>query len=125
MSLIFLVLLFYAEVVEHACGMATLQMGEYVPNVSNGIDTYSLREPLGVCAGICPFNFPAMIPLWVNPIHILLLTLVTSSFSHSIVGFTTFIPHWIIRMLLYVLTVMKQEVENTDLKKIIMIKTCA
>lgn len=79
MSLIF-VLLFYAEVVEHACGMATLQMGEYVPNVSNGIDTYSLREPLGVCAGICPFNFPAMIPLWVNPIHILLLTLVTSFF---------------------------------------------
>lgn len=125
MSLIFLVLLFYAEVVEHSCGMATLQMGEYVPNVSNGIDTYSLREPLGVCAGICPFNFPAMIPLWVNPIHILLLTVVTSSFSHSIVGFTTFIPHWIIRMLLYVLIVMKQEVENTDLKKIIMIKTCA
>lgn len=54
------------EVVEHACGMATLQMGEYVPNVSNGIDTYSVREPLGVCAGICPFNFPAMIPLWVK-----------------------------------------------------------
>lgn len=54
------------EVVEHACGMATLQMGEYVSNVSNGIDTYSLREPLGVCAGICPFNFPAMIPLWVS-----------------------------------------------------------
>lgn len=66
MSLIFLLLLFHAEVVEHACGMATLQMGEYVPNVSSGIDTYSLREPLGVCAGICPFNFPAMIPLWVN-----------------------------------------------------------
>lgn len=54
------------EVVEHACGMATLQMGEYVTNVSHGIDTYSIREPLGVCAGICPFNFPAMIPLWVS-----------------------------------------------------------
>jgi malonate-semialdehyde dehydrogenase (acetylating) / methylmalonate-semialdehyde dehydrogenase len=40
-------------------------MGEYVSNVSNGIDTFSIREPLGVCAGICPFNFPAMIPLWV------------------------------------------------------------
>ena len=52
--------------VEHACGMATLQMGEYVPNVANGIDTFSIREPLGVCAGICPFNFPAMIPLWVS-----------------------------------------------------------
>ncbi|XP_028057402.1 methylmalonate-semialdehyde dehydrogenase [acylating], mitochondrial-like isoform X4 [Camellia sinensis] len=56
------------EVVEHACGMATLQMGEFAPNVSNGIDTYSLREPLGVCAGICPFNFPAMIPLWMFPV---------------------------------------------------------
>jgi malonate-semialdehyde dehydrogenase (acetylating)/methylmalonate-semialdehyde dehydrogenase len=58
------------EVVEHACGMATLQMGEFVPNVSNGIDTYSLREPLGVCAGICPFNFPAMIPLWMFPVAV-------------------------------------------------------
>ncbi|WOH04874.1 hypothetical protein DCAR_0624286 [Daucus carota subsp. sativus] len=58
------------EVVEHACGMATLQMGEYVPNVSSGIDTYSLREPLGVCAGICPFNFPAMIPLWMFPVAV-------------------------------------------------------
>ncbi|PRQ24234.1 putative methylmalonate-semialdehyde dehydrogenase (CoA acylating) [Rosa chinensis] len=58
------------EVVEHACGTATLQMGEYVSNVSNGIDTYSIREPLGVCAGICPFNFPAMIPLWMFPIAV-------------------------------------------------------
>ncbi|XP_065870140.1 methylmalonate-semialdehyde dehydrogenase [acylating], mitochondrial isoform X4 [Euphorbia lathyris] len=58
------------EVVEHACGMGTLQMGEYAPNVSNGIDTYSIREPLGVCAGICPFNFPAMIPLWMFPVAV-------------------------------------------------------
>ncbi|KAA8531456.1 hypothetical protein F0562_006191 [Nyssa sinensis] len=58
------------EVVEHACGMATLQMGEFVPNASNGIDTYCIREPLGVCAGICPFNFPAMISLWMFPIAI-------------------------------------------------------
>ncbi|CAA7023753.1 unnamed protein product [Microthlaspi erraticum] len=43
-------------------------MGEYVPNVSNGVDTYSVREPIGVCAGICPFNFPAMIPLWMFPV---------------------------------------------------------
>jgi hypothetical protein len=57
--------LYHIEVVDHACGMGTLQMGEYVSNVSNGIDTFSVREPLGVCAGICPFNFPAMIPLWV------------------------------------------------------------
>lgn len=56
---------FTLEVVEHACGMGTLQMGEFVPNASCGIDTYCIREPLGVCAGICPFNFPSMIPLWV------------------------------------------------------------
>ncbi|KAL2936725.1 Methylmalonate-semialdehyde dehydrogenase [acylating] mitochondrial [Bienertia sinuspersici] len=58
------------EVVEHVCGMGTLQMGEYVSNVSSGIDTYSVREPLGVCAGICPFNFPAMIPLWMFPVAV-------------------------------------------------------
>lgn len=58
------------EVVEHVCGMGTLQMGEYVSNVANGIDTYSVREPLGVCAGICPFNFPAMIPLWMFPVAV-------------------------------------------------------
>ncbi|KAI8025193.1 hypothetical protein LOK49_LG02G03130 [Camellia lanceoleosa] len=58
------------EVVEHACGTASLQMGEFASNVPNGIDTYSIREPLGVCAGICPFNFPAMIPLWMFPIAV-------------------------------------------------------
>ncbi|KAM7529380.1 hypothetical protein LguiB_032790 [Lonicera macranthoides] len=58
------------EVVEHACGMATLQMGQFVPNASNGIDTYCIREPLGVCAGICPLNFPAMISLWMFPIAV-------------------------------------------------------
>ncbi|XP_027365464.1 methylmalonate-semialdehyde dehydrogenase [acylating], mitochondrial-like [Abrus precatorius] len=58
------------EVVEHACGMANLQKGEFIPNVSNGIDTYSIREPLGVCAGICPFDFPAMIPLWMFPLAV-------------------------------------------------------
>ena len=50
--------------------MANQQMGEYVENVSSGIDTYSLRQPLGVCAGICPFNFPAMIPLWMFPMAV-------------------------------------------------------
>ncbi|XVE49443.1 hypothetical protein DITRI_Ditri01bG0082900 [Diplodiscus trichospermus] len=58
------------EVVEHACGLATLQNGEFVSNVSNGVDSYSIREPLGVCAGICPFDFPAMIPLWMLSIAI-------------------------------------------------------
>ncbi|KAJ7946798.1 Methylmalonate-semialdehyde dehydrogenase [Quillaja saponaria] len=58
------------EVVEHACGLGSLQTGEFVPNISSGIDTYSIREPLGVCAGICSFDFPAMIPLWMFPIAI-------------------------------------------------------
>lgn len=56
----------FEEVVEHACGLATLQMGDFMSNVSNGTDSYTIREPLGVCAGICPFDFPAMIPLWVS-----------------------------------------------------------
>eukprot|EP00249_Psilotum_nudum_P002180 c15076_g1_i1 orf=377-2068(-) len=58
------------EVVEHACNMSTLQMGEFMENVASGIDTYSIRQPLGACAGICPFNFPAMIPLWMFPIGV-------------------------------------------------------
>jgi len=56
------------EVVEYACSVPTISMGELVENVSNGIDTYSIRQPLGVVAGICPFNFPAMVPLWMYPL---------------------------------------------------------
>jgi len=55
----------FPEVVEHSCALASHMMGETVENVSRNIDTYSFRQPLGVTAGICPFNFPAMIPLWV------------------------------------------------------------
>ncbi|PSC70384.1 Methylmalonate-semialdehyde dehydrogenase [acylating] mitochondrial [Micractinium conductrix] len=55
------------EVVEYASGIARDLMGEYVEGVSSGIDTYSIRQPLGVTAGICPFNFPAMVPLWLFP----------------------------------------------------------
>lgn len=58
------------EVVEHAASMGTLMMGETVENVSAHMDTYSYRQPLGVTAGICPFNFPAMIPLWMFPMAI-------------------------------------------------------
>ncbi|MCO5597328.1 hypothetical protein L7F22_051404 [Adiantum nelumboides] len=64
------VIAYESQVVEHACNMSTLQMGEFVENVSTGIDSYSIRQPLGVCAGICPFNFPAMIPLWMFPIAV-------------------------------------------------------
>lgn len=52
------------EVVEAACGIGPQLMGETLENVAGGIDCYSIRQPLGVCAGICPFNFPAMVPLW-------------------------------------------------------------
>lgn len=55
------------EVVEHACSAATLMMGETAENVSKNVDIYSYLQPLGVTAGITPFNFPAMIPLWMFP----------------------------------------------------------
>ncbi len=58
------------EVVEHAANIGALQMGERASNVASGIDTYTLQQPLGVCAGITPFNFPAMIPLWMFPMAI-------------------------------------------------------
>src|SRR5277367_2897744 len=58
------------EVVEHACSIGTLQMGEFAENVAGGVDTYTLHQPIGVCAGITPFNFPAMIPLWMFPMAI-------------------------------------------------------
>ena len=58
------------EVVEHACSIGTLSLGEFAENVAGGIDTYFIRQPIGVCAGITPFNFPAMIPLWMFPMAI-------------------------------------------------------
>ena len=58
------------EVVEQACHAPALMMGETVENVSRNIDTHSILQPLGVCAGITPFNFPAMIPLWMFPLAI-------------------------------------------------------
>jgi malonate-semialdehyde dehydrogenase (acetylating)/methylmalonate-semialdehyde dehydrogenase len=58
------------EVVEFACGAPQLTKGEFADNVGTGIDSYSLRQPLGVAAGITPFNFPAMVPLWMFPVAI-------------------------------------------------------
>lgn len=58
------------EVVEHACNIASLMMGETIENVARSIDCYSIQQPLGVCAGITPFNFPAMVPLWMFPLAI-------------------------------------------------------
>ncbi len=58
------------EVVEFACGIPQLLKGEYSEGVARGVDSYSFRQPLGVCAGVGPFNFPAMIPLWMAPVAI-------------------------------------------------------
>lgn len=58
------------EVVEHAAAIGNLQLGELANNVANGVDTFTILQPLGVCAGITPFNFPAMIPLWMFPMAI-------------------------------------------------------
>jgi malonate-semialdehyde dehydrogenase (acetylating) / methylmalonate-semialdehyde dehydrogenase len=55
------------DVVDFACGIAELQKGEYSEQVSTGIDSFSFRQPLGVCAGITPFNFPVMVPMWMHP----------------------------------------------------------
>ena len=56
--------------IEFACGIADLAKGEYSENVSTEVDTYSIRQPLGVVAGITPFNFPAMVPMWMYPLAI-------------------------------------------------------
>ena len=60
------------EVVEHACSFGSLAQGESTQGVAGGVDIYSYRTPLGVMGGIAPFNFPAMIPLWMYPLSITL-----------------------------------------------------
>lgn len=56
------------QVVEHSCSIPSLQLGETLSGIAKDMDTLSYRVPLGVCSGICPFNFPAMIPLWMFPV---------------------------------------------------------
>jgi len=56
------------EMVEFACGVPSLLMGESIENIARGIDCDTIRQPVGVCAGITPFNFPAMVPLWMYPV---------------------------------------------------------
>ena len=58
------------EVVEFACGISQMLKGEYSESVAAGVDSWSMRQPLGVCAGITPFNFPAMVPMWMFPLAI-------------------------------------------------------
>jgi len=58
------------EVIEFACGIPQLLKGEYSDQASTGVDVFSFREPLGVCVGITPFNFPAMVPMWMYPVAI-------------------------------------------------------
>ena len=58
------------EVVEYACGIPQILKGEFTENVGKNVDSWSVRQPLGVCAGITPFNFPAMVPMWMFPMAI-------------------------------------------------------
>ncbi|MEV0404987.1 CoA-acylating methylmalonate-semialdehyde dehydrogenase [Actinoallomurus sp. NPDC050550] len=58
------------EIVEYACGIADALKGDFSDQVSRGVDVHNFRQPLGVCAGITPFNFPIMVPLWMHPIAI-------------------------------------------------------
>ena len=58
------------EVVEFACGIPHLLKGEFSQNVGTNIDSWTIRQPLGICAGITPFNFPAMVPMWMYPVSI-------------------------------------------------------
>ncbi|MGH2825439.1 MAG: CoA-acylating methylmalonate-semialdehyde dehydrogenase [Actinomycetota bacterium] len=58
------------EVVEYVCGIPQLLKGAYSEQVSRGVDTYTINQPVGVCAGITPFNFPAMVPLWMVPVAV-------------------------------------------------------
>src|ERR1041384_7742430 len=58
------------EMVEFACGVPSLLMGEVLENIARGIDCEAIRQPLGVCVGITPFNFPCMVPLWMYPVAI-------------------------------------------------------
>ena len=58
------------EVVEFACGIPHLMKGEFSEGVATRVDSYSIRQPIGVCAGITPFNFPAMVPMWMFPVAI-------------------------------------------------------
>ena len=58
------------EVVEFACGIPQLLKGEFTDNVARNVDSWAIRQPVGVCAGITPFNFPIMVPLWMAPIAI-------------------------------------------------------
>ena len=58
------------EVVEYACGIPELLKGDYTEQIANGIDAWTMRQALGVCVGITPFNFPAMVPMWMFPMAI-------------------------------------------------------
>lgn len=77
------------QVVEHACSVPSLIMGETLQGVSQDLDIRSFREPLGVVAGVCPFNFPAMIPLWMFPLAIMCGNTVVMKPSERVPGAAT------------------------------------
>jgi malonate-semialdehyde dehydrogenase (acetylating)/methylmalonate-semialdehyde dehydrogenase len=67
------------DIVEFACGIPQLLKGDYTDQVSTGIDNWTMRQPLGVVAGITPFNFPVMVPMWMFPVAIAAATPSSSS----------------------------------------------
>ena len=82
------------EVVEFACGIPHLIKGEFSSDVGTGVDSYSLMQPLGVVAGITPFNFPAMVPMWMFPLalacgnsFVLILRIAPWAFAETAQGF--------------------------------------
>mmetsp|Transcript_22104 Transcript_22104/g.33408 ORF Transcript_22104/g.33408 Transcript_22104/m.33408 type:complete len:506 (+) Transcript_22104:106-1623(+) len=76
------------ECVEHSCSFSSLVQGETIQNAGTGVDIYSFREPLGVVAGIAPYNFPAMIPLWMYPLSITLGNTFVLKPSEKVAGCT-------------------------------------
>src|SRR5438128_11950167 len=56
------------EMIEFACGIPSLLMGQTLPNIASNVDCETVRHPVGVCVGITPFNFPAMVPMWMFPV---------------------------------------------------------
>ncbi|WVV47092.1 aldehyde dehydrogenase family protein [Pseudomonas sp. NA13] len=72
------------EIVEYACGAPNLLKTDFSDNIGGGIDNWNLRQPLGVCAGVTPFNFPVMVPLWMIPWRWSLATASSSSLRSAI-----------------------------------------
>ena len=83
------------EVVEFACGAPQLLKGEFADSVGTGVDSYSLRQPLGVAVGITPFNFPAMVPMWMFPVALVCGNCFVLKPSERDPGAALLLAHWL------------------------------